>query len=193
MGEVATVNDSVTAGDNVTAGDTAAVTSSGEAETIASDELIVTLYDSAFDAATLATLATSGIANGDALPANGTATFDGYITLGDVIEGRASLSVDFANRLASGAITNMTYYDASVVAALSGQLTMAGQTVSRIGLKLDVTGDVSAPATGAGQITGTVRGVLHGSGPDGFSGTFRGTSTLTPLAGQVVNGTIYGN
>lgn len=179
--------------DTLVASDTATATdaSTEETEALSTDDLVTTLYDGAFDVTASTTLTRLGISNADRLPATGLANFTGYMLIADVIEGRAALTVDFEDRTAIGTVSDLTYYDASTVAALNGHLDLVGQTVSRIGLKLDVSGTLSSVTTGSGTIDGTIRGVMHGDGPVGLTGTFTGSSTLEPFGTHALGGSIY--
>jgi len=166
-------------------------TSPTEVAVIDTNTVVVTSFERDFDEALFEQISAGAIANGDSLPTSEVATFSGHALLAGSIEGTVDLSVNFANRNATGQITDMSYFGDADSAPLSGQLDMSGQTVSRIGLKLDVDGTVTSDLTGTGVISGTLRGVFRGGGPDGFAGYLTSNSTLPVLAGQTMSGPVY--
>lgn len=188
--------DVLSAGASVTAEadppqDTSTDTTPAQVDIIDTNTVVVTVFESSFDPAILDQIGALSIANANGLPASTVASFSGYTLLAGSIEGAVTLDVNFADRGATGVITDMTYFGEAGVAPLTGQLNMAGQTVSQIGLKLDVNGTLTSELTGSGTVSGTLRGIFHGGGPDGFSGFMTSSSTLPVLAGQTLSGPVY--
>jgi len=162
-----------------------------EVDVLDTSTSIITAFDSSFDTTLFDAISLGSIANGDHLPTSDIATYAGHALLGNSIEGEVSLSIDFATHDATGQITQMTYFGDAGIAALDGQLDMSGQTVSRIGLKMDVGGTITSELTGTAIVTGTLRGLFYGGGPDGFAGHLVSETTLPVLEGQTLSGPVY--
>ena len=162
-----------------------------KSEINATSSAIVPVYYSNFDITQFDAIANSPIASTDNMPSTTTASLDGFLRLADSIDGAVELTINFGADTATGRIYDMTYFGTGGETALTGQLEMNGGIVSRIGLKLDVDGTVASDLTGQGEISGILRGVLHGNNPHQFAGYLSGSTTLPILGIQSINGPVY--
>jgi len=77
-------------------------TSPTEVAVIDTNTVVVTSFERDFDEALFEQISAGAIANGDSLPTSEVATFSGHALLAGSIEGTVDLSVNFANRNATG-------------------------------------------------------------------------------------------